>query len=91
MAAKQQETQVAQDSQQRLHLDAVIGQQVLLSLGQPTGLLAVQVRRLWEDRYRVNVLVGGDVASTRVAHSYFVIADVGGKILDARPKITKQY
>src|SRR3954471_4257151 len=48
-------------------LSAIVGEQVLHALGEPTGLLLVQVRPLWEGRYRVNFFVGVDVASARVA------------------------
>jgi len=38
----------------------------------------VQVRRLWDDHYRVNVLIGEDAASAKIANSYFVEADGDG-------------
>jgi hypothetical protein len=46
---------------------------------------------LWKDHYRVNVLVGMDVASAKVAHSYFVIGDSDGNILTSAPQITRKY
>jgi hypothetical protein len=69
---------------------AAIGGHVLQALGQPGGLYQVDVRPLWEDHYRVNVLVGADAASARVAHSFFLVTG-GGKILASTPKITLQY
>ena len=57
----------------------------------PTPLREVQVRQLWKDHYRVNVMVGVDAASVRVAHSYFVETDGDGNVLAATPKITKLY
>src|SRR5215207_11452523 len=69
----------------RQRLNAVIGQHVLRTLGQPAGLQCVQVRHLWADHYRVNVFVGPDAVSARVAHSYFLVADGGGKVLAATP------
>lgn len=71
--------------------DAAIAKRVVNTLGQPGNFHSVQVRQLWEDHYRVNVLVGPDAVSTRVAHSYFVTADSFGNILAATPVITKQY
>lgn len=40
--------------------NTLIGEQVIHTLGQPDGLQGVQVRPLWEDHYRVNVLVVAD-------------------------------
>jgi hypothetical protein len=71
--------------------DAVIGDHVLRGLGRPGGLQRVQVRRLWADYYRVNVFVGLDAASARVAHSYFLAADGDGNIVRSTPEITRLY
>jgi hypothetical protein len=38
----------------------------------------------------VNILVGLDAASVKVAHSYFLVADSDGNILASTPKITRQ-
>jgi hypothetical protein len=70
---------------------ALIGRNVLRALGQPGDLFRVQVQRLWEDCYRVNVFVGPDAASAKVAHSYFLQADGTGAILACTPDITRQY
>jgi hypothetical protein len=70
---------------------AAITSQVMRALGTPGEFRSVQVRRLWDDRYRVNVLVGKDAASTRVVHSYFVVADETGNIVEANPAITRQH
>ena len=71
--------------------NAVIGQHVLHTLGQPGDLHRVQVRPLWEDHYRVNILVGTDAVSAKVAHSYFLVADSAGTIVASTPKLTRQY
>jgi hypothetical protein len=78
-----------ENSQQRL--STVIGDQVLHSLGSPGDLQLVQVRRLWDEHYRVNVLVGVDAASARVAHSYFLVVDDGGRIVASTPSIARKY
>jgi hypothetical protein len=70
---------------------ARIGRQVLQALGEPSGLRAVNVRRLWEDHYRVNVLVGGDATSATIAHSYFLKADGTGHVITATPSILRRY
>jgi hypothetical protein len=92
MPTKEQGKQpVNQEKQARQQLNAVIGQRVMLTLGQPGDLHRVQVRWLWEDHYRVNVLLGVDAASAKVAHSYFLVADGDGNILASTPKLLKRY
>jgi len=76
---------------ERDRLGAVIWKRIIDGLGEPAGLRQVQVHRLWEDHYRVNVLVGADAASAKVAHSYFLVADGAGHIIASSPEITKQY
>ena len=72
-------------------LNARVGAQVMHTLGMPLGLHDVQVRRLWEDRYRVNVFIGENAASAKIANSYFLKADNDGKIVESSPKIKKVY
>jgi len=78
-----------QEREKRLNVS--IGQFVMNALGQPGNLHRVQVKRLWEDHFRVNVLVGPDAASARVAHSYFLVADNGGTVIASSPNISKHY
>jgi hypothetical protein len=80
-----------QQQHERETLNVLLEAQVMHTLGKPGDLLKVQVRLLWEHHYRVNVLVGGDAASARIANSYFVKADGEGNIIASTPKITKQY
>jgi hypothetical protein len=92
LAAKRlEEQQEGEEKRQREQRGARIGKRVLDTLGQPGDLYRVQVRPLWGDCYRVNVLVGADATSTRVAHSYFVQVDGGGNVVAATPPITKRY
>jgi hypothetical protein len=79
------------EEQERQQRNSIIGQQVLRLLGQPGDLHRVEVRPLWEDHYRVNVLVGVDAAAAKVAHSYFLVAGSDGNIRAATPTITRQY
>jgi hypothetical protein len=89
MAAKQQEKQHAEPGKQGCQdRSAIIGKGVLHILGQPKDLVCLQVRHLWDDHYRVNVMVGSDLVSARVANSYFLVADNDGNIVSAIPKIT---
>jgi hypothetical protein len=87
----QDKQRTAQESPARQQLNAVIGKHVLHTLGQPGDVHVVQVRHLWGDHYRVNVLVGVDVVSAKVAHSYFLEADDDGNIVTCVPKITRRY
>jgi hypothetical protein len=92
MSTQQQDNQHRdQDKQSRQQRKTVIGKQVIHTLGQPCHLHGVQVRHLWQDHYRVNILVGLDAASAKVAHSYFLVADSDGNIIESTPKITRQY
>ena len=92
MPTRQEDTHhAAQNKEERQQLRAAIGKQVLDALGQPGGLLGTQVRPLWHDHYRVNVFVGVDVASAKIAHSYFLVVDGDGTIIVSTPKITRQY
>ena len=87
----QETTQLADEPRrepQQLHAD--LGKHVLRNLGRPSGQHRVQVRQLWPDHYRVNIFVGLD-ASTRIAHSYFLVTDRQGKVLNSTPAITRQY
>ena len=71
--------------------NALIGEQVVHILGKPDALDKVQVRQLWGDYYRVNVLIGADAVSAKIANSYFVEADSDGNIVTSTPKIAKSY
>jgi hypothetical protein len=72
-------------------LSALIGEQVLHTLGEPGNLLKIQVRNLWERYYRVNVFTGADAASATIGNSYFLEVDGEGHIVKATPKIAKLY
>jgi len=72
-------------------LEAVILDAVLTELGRPTEQYRVQVKRVWGNNYRVNVLMGPDSVSLRMAHSYFLTADANGKILTSTPTLKKVY
>lgn len=92
MVTKQQPKRAATD--ENTDPDKVpylIEQWILAFLGQPEDLHKVQVRRLWSGHYRVNVLVGPNAASVRVAHSYFLEANDDGDIVSSTPCVTKQY
>jgi hypothetical protein len=86
-----EEEQKEKQKQGREHLKALIGKQVMHILGQPGDLYRLQVRHLWEDHYRVNILVGANPDSVKIAYSYFLVADKEGTILASMPKMTKKY
>jgi hypothetical protein len=72
-------------------LNDLIGEQVVQLLGMPDDLLKVQVRGVGSDHYRVNVFVGKEFTSGRVAHSFFVTADGEGTILTSSPAVARVY
>ncbi len=71
--------------------DDAIGAYVMRNLGRPPNLFAVQVHQLWEDHYRVNILVGEDAASVTIPHSYFLVMDSEGSCLSSTPALTREY
>jgi hypothetical protein len=71
-------------------LQAVVLNQVLQHLGQPIDGLRVQVRKLWQDHYRVNVFKGAGVNAELIVQSFFLITDDNGAIVAATPRITRQ-
>jgi hypothetical protein len=92
MRTKEQEDRPPEgEIQARRQQQVVIGEQVIHLLGRPDGLHSVQVRKLWDDCYRVNVFVGPDPVSVVIAHSFFLVTDGSGKIINANPAIQRRY
>jgi hypothetical protein len=85
----EQHKSVKEHKRESLH--ALIGGQVMNAFGEPSNLHRLLVRPLWKDHYRVNILVGENAAAARIAASYFLQVDSDGNIVNASPKITKQY
>ncbi len=79
------------DQHKRETLHNLISEQVIHALGTPFDLRNVQVRKVGNDHYRVNVIVGPNANSVRVANSYFLKIGSDGSLITANPKITKQY
>jgi hypothetical protein len=79
------------DERQRDARHVRIGNHVLSALGRPADLLRIQVRPLWNERYRVNIVVGPHIASARVANSFFLTADEDGNVFTSTPPIKKLY
>jgi hypothetical protein len=63
---------------------------VLRALGEPGGLGRVQVRSLWDNYYRVNVIVGDDPGCARIVRSYFLQTDAAGNVLESTPRIIRE-
>lgn len=72
-------------------LETAVGDGVIGRLGRPPGLHHVQSRKVFGNHYRVNVFVGDNSASTKVAHSFFLEADGGGEILLSNPALVRVY
>jgi hypothetical protein len=77
--------------QRRDMLSDRIRKQIVRSLGSPVDLLKMQVQPIGEGRYRVNVFVGKDYSSGRIADSFFLTTDEEGKILTSSPEIVRVY
>ena len=90
MTVKPPETRLADPKPDPQQLSAEIGKHVIRKLGRPGRLYQVQVRTLWPEHYRVNVFVG-ESASIKIAHSYFLVADSDGNVVESVPGIIKQY
>src|SRR5262249_11430459 len=79
------------DKTERQRLSATVGKHVVRMLGLPGDLHTVQVRQLWDNHFRVNVFLGVDAGSLKLAHSYFLLTDGDGNILESTPEIKKHY
>jgi hypothetical protein len=77
--------------QRRDMLNDLVRKQVVRALGSPDDLLKMQVQPIGEDRYRVNVFVGKNYNSGRIADSFFLTTDEEGKILTSSPEIVRVY
>jgi hypothetical protein len=92
MAKKGEDTlAVAGEQQAENKRSALIGKEVLSILGQPRDFQRVQVRQLWDDRFRANIYIGNDAVSATVADSFFLIVDQQGAILLSAPPIKRRY
>jgi len=85
------EEDVTADQIMRDSVNNSIRKQVVRSLGTPGDLLSVQVRPVGGERYRVNVVVGKNVSSSRIPNSFFLTADAEGNILTSSPEILRVY
>ena len=85
MPTDEQAEQREQKRQDRKELLALIARQVTHALGQPDRLHRINVRRLWKNHYRANVLVGPDATSMTIANSFVLVTDDAGYILESAP------
>ena len=68
-----------------------IRQQVIDALGEPGDFQRVQVRHLWDNRYRANVLAEFNSLCIEILHSFFVTVDDEGAIVASLPKMKQLY
>ena len=87
--AQQSDKLKGRDWQMGEELRAIIQRHVLHTLNDPSGLCKVQVRPLWSNFYRANVLVEDQAGTVTIPHSYFLEVDGEGNIIEATPKITQ--
>lgn len=78
------------DKQDRQRTDSAVGQNVRSCLEPTWDIQRVQVRRLWETRYRVNVYVGANAATASMAISYFLVTDEVGNIIESSPALVRR-
>ena len=91
MTSAQQAARRQEEHSQAEQLAAQIRRQVLRALGTPPGWFSVSVRPLWDSYFRVNVLIGESVTSFAIGHSYFLVTDGAGGVLESRPAIVRTY
>jgi hypothetical protein len=72
-------------------MSAAVCASVIQSLGSPPNLFRVAAMRLWGAHYRVNVQIGNDAVSIRIAHSFFVAVDEKGNVTESTPRIVRNY
>lgn len=86
--AGRNETEDRREARRTLH--DLVGQQVLHALGgarPPAGAQKVEVRPLWGNHYRVNILVGAGAVDARIAQSFFLTTDEDGNVLSSTPPL----
>jgi hypothetical protein len=92
---KRQDEEEARQEAKRLQavglLEGVVADRVMAALGRPADFLRAAARQVSGDFYRVNVYAGPHAGSARVAHSFFVTADEGGRILSCNPPLEREY
>src|SRR5262249_36588506 len=72
-------------------LEDGVADRVVSARGRPADFLRAAARQITGDSYRVNVFAGPHAGSARVAHSFFVTADEGGRILSCSPPLEREY
>jgi hypothetical protein len=68
----------------------LIRDNLLRAIGEPADFFQLQVKSLWGDYFRANVLVG-TFTECKVARSYFIKATPDGEIVTAVPAIKREY
>jgi hypothetical protein len=76
-----------QEELDREALKGVIRNRVLGTLGEPGRLGRVQVRPLWANYYRVNILMAQGFGCERAAASYFMETDGAGNLVKSTPAL----
>jgi hypothetical protein len=92
MPKQQADSPEAGSEEQRVRrTHSLIEQHVSRALGLPKGLHKVQIRPLWGRCFRVNIVVGTEAASAKIAHSYFLVTDDLGSVVASTPAIVRLY
>jgi hypothetical protein len=88
-AAQAGEARKDKEQQDPELLKTLIRGHVLRALGEG-GTGRVQVRPLWGEYYRVNIIVEEGPGRITIPRSYFLRTDGAGNVLESTPKLTKQ-
>ena len=91
MTARQTELRREEEQVAAERLAVRIRQQVLQKIGTPLGWHVVQVKPLWGDYFRVNVLIGESITTYTIRHSFFLLTDGEGGVVEASPEMVKSY
>ena len=71
-----------------------IARKILADLGKPSDLARIDVRPLWDECFRVNVLCTtslGMMEITRITDSFFIMTSADGEIVGSSPTIRHRY
>jgi hypothetical protein len=85
MTTRERECAKEIEKHKRETLNSLVREQLISTLGKPADLLSVQVRPLWGTNFRANVFIGANIACAKIIHSYFLVTDDDGNILESTP------
>jgi hypothetical protein len=76
-------------AEQESRAEAAIRKGVHEVLNRKGLSLRVRVSRLWDNHYRVNVYAGTEGPSATITHSYFMVVDAAGAVVESTPVLRR--